>query len=99
MDPAFVSESFAAISVRRQWGYRPLLRSRATTKAMIAPNMLYLLDSGGQYLHGTTDVTRTVRLVSPPLSSDATSPWCCAAISPWHPVNFLWEPAVPSWMR
>lgn len=32
------------------------------TNAELVPNTLYLIDSGGQYLDGTTDVTRTVAL-------------------------------------
>ncbi|HEY0269485.1 MAG TPA: aminopeptidase P family protein [Sphingomonas sp.] len=31
----------------------------------IAPDMLYLVDSGGQYVDGTTDVTRTVAIGTP----------------------------------
>ena len=33
--------------------------SKATTKKL-APGSLYLIDSGGQYVDGTTDITRTV---------------------------------------
>ncbi|MDN5249125.1 aminopeptidase P family protein [Bartonella sp. TP] len=32
------------------------------TNAKFTPNTLYLIDSGGQYLDGTTDVTRTIAL-------------------------------------
>jgi len=38
--------------------------SRATT-AKLAKNSLYLIDSGGQYEDGTTDVTRTVPIGTP----------------------------------
>jgi Xaa-Pro aminopeptidase len=38
--------------------------SRATT-AKLAPDTLYLIDSGGQYVDGTTDVTRTVPIGTP----------------------------------
>jgi Xaa-Pro aminopeptidase len=34
-------------------------RAQAETAARIQPDMVMLLDSGGQYLDGTTDVTRT----------------------------------------
>ena len=33
--------------------------------ANITPNSLYLVDSGGQYLDGTTDITRTIAIGSP----------------------------------
>jgi Xaa-Pro aminopeptidase len=33
--------------------------------AQLAPNTLYLVDSGGQYFDGTTDVTRTIAIDQP----------------------------------
>ena len=58
----FVSESFATISAYGPNAsivhYTPTLESNAT----LAPRGLYLLDSGGQYLFGTTDITRTICL-------------------------------------
>lgn len=36
-----------------------------TTNRMIEPGSLYLVDSGGQYRDGTTDVTRTVAIGTP----------------------------------
>ena len=65
MDPEFVSESFAAISGAGANGAIVHYCATPATEAMIAPNMLYLLDSGGQYRHGTTDVTRTVAIGQP----------------------------------
>jgi len=38
--------------------------SKATTKKL-APGSLYLIDSGGQYVDGTTDITRTVPIGEP----------------------------------
>lgn len=35
------------------------------TDAQITRNEMYLLDSGGQYLDGTTDITRTIHLGTP----------------------------------
>ena len=35
------------------------------TNRVLEPHSLYLVDSGGQYLDGTTDVTRTVAIGSP----------------------------------
>ena len=37
----------------------------AETNRTLAPGTLYLVDSGGQYLDGTTDVTRTVAIGTP----------------------------------
>ncbi len=56
----FRGESFPAISAAGEHGaimhYRP---SEATDRAIL-PDEVYLIDSGGQYLDGTTDVTRTI---------------------------------------
>lgn len=41
--------------------YRPI----AASDRHLAPGSLFLLDSGGQYLDGTTDVTRTVAIGTP----------------------------------
>ena len=61
----FVSESFATISGFGSNGaivhYQP---SAHTNKKLEAGNLL-LLDSGGQYFDGTTDVTRTVAIGRP----------------------------------
>lgn len=40
-------------------------RSSPATERIIEPGSLYLLDSGGQYLDGTTDITRTVAVGEP----------------------------------
>src|SRR5687768_6255306 len=40
-------------------------RASEETNRPIAPNSLYLVDSGGQYPDGTTDVTRTVAIGTP----------------------------------
>ncbi|PCI34025.1 MAG: X-Pro aminopeptidase [Alphaproteobacteria bacterium] len=40
-------------------------RSSPETNRRIKGNMLYLLDSGGQYLDGTTDLTRTLAIGKP----------------------------------
>lgn len=48
-------------------GNGAIVHYRATpeTNAAIAGDMLFLVDSGGQYLDGTTDVTRTVAIGTP----------------------------------
>jgi Xaa-Pro aminopeptidase len=40
-------------------------RASAASSRRIAPDMLFLLDSGAQYLDGTTDVTRTLAVGTP----------------------------------
>jgi Xaa-Pro aminopeptidase len=40
-------------------------RAEEKTNRIIAPDMLYLLDSGGQYADGTTDITRTIAIGTP----------------------------------
>lgn len=61
----FVSESFATIAGFGSNGaivhYQP---SEKNNKKLEAGNLL-LLDSGGQYLDGTTDVTRTIAIGTP----------------------------------
>lgn len=39
---------------------------RNGTPARLPPNSVYLVDSGGQYTDGTTDITRTVAIGEPP---------------------------------
>ena len=63
--PGFRDESFPAIS-----GFGPngaIVHYRATplTDRKLAPGSLYLIDSGGQYRDGTTDITRTVAVGDP----------------------------------
>ena len=61
----YIGESFHAIVGYRANGaivhYRPLPDS----SAKINPDGLLLVDSGGQYLDGTTDITRTISLGNP----------------------------------
>ncbi len=44
-------------------------RVNEATNATIESNSLYLVDSGGQYLDGTTDITRTIAIGTPPASA------------------------------
>lgn len=48
-------------------GHGAIVHYRATTASnrKLEPGQLYLLDSGGQYLDGTTDVTRTITIGAP----------------------------------
>lgn len=61
--------SFDTISAAGPNGAIVHYRVTAASNRQIAPGSLYLIDSGGQYLDGTTDVTRTVAIGAP--SEDA----------------------------
>eukprot|EP01037_Dinobryon_pediforme_P002649 gene2649-2688_t len=56
----FRGESFPAISGAGEHGAIMHYRVSPETDRPIQPNELYLIDSGGQYADGTTDITRTV---------------------------------------
>jgi Xaa-Pro aminopeptidase len=58
--PGFVSRSFATIAGFNGNGALPHYRATAESHAVIEGNGLLLIDSGGQYLGGTTDITRVV---------------------------------------
>ncbi len=49
--------------------------SRATNRKL-ENDTLYLVDSGGQYVDGTTDITRTVAIGTPPTAQSPISRWC-----------------------
>ena len=57
--------SFATISATGAHGASPHYHVTEESNAAIEPGQLYLIDSGGQYSDGTTDVTRVVP-VGPP---------------------------------
>lgn len=56
----FVEDSFTAISASAQNAAMCHYSSKPATNAALTPALPYLIDSGGQYPGGTTDVTRTV---------------------------------------
>jgi Xaa-Pro aminopeptidase len=57
--------SFPTISGAGSNGAIVHYRATAETEKRLEPGTLYLLDSGAQYLDGTTDVTRTVAIGEP----------------------------------
>lgn len=61
----YQGESFAAIVGYRANGAIVHYRAEPDSCATLAPKGILLLDSGGQYLEGTTDITRTVALGDP----------------------------------
>ena len=56
----FRGESFPAISGAGEHGAIIHYRVTEETNRAIRPNEVYLIDSGAQYIDGTTDITRTV---------------------------------------
>ena len=58
--PGFKGESFPAISGAAEHGAVIHYRVSPETDRVIGPNEVYLIDSGGQFEDGTTDITRTV---------------------------------------
>ena len=63
--PGFVSPSFATIAGFNANGALPHYRATAAHHAAIEGDGLLLIDSGGQYLGGTTDITRVVAVGQP----------------------------------
>jgi Xaa-Pro aminopeptidase len=63
--PHFVSASFGTIAGFNANGALPHYHATPERHARIEGNGLLLIDSGGQYLGGTTDITRTVAVGTP----------------------------------
>ena len=61
----FRDESFPTISGFGPNGAIVHYRATAGTDRLLEPDSLYLVDSGGQYQDGTTDITRTVCIGTP----------------------------------
>ncbi len=72
--PGFVGLSFPVIAGFAANGAMPHYRATAESHAVIEGNSLLLIDSGGQYLGGTTDITRVwpVGQVSDAMKRDYT---------------------------
>jgi Xaa-Pro aminopeptidase len=58
----FVGDSFTTISAYKAHGALPHYSATPESDAELKPESLYLVDSGGQYFYGTTDITRTISL-------------------------------------
>ena len=63
--PGFVCASFSTIAGFNANGAMPHYHATAESHATIAGDGLLLIDSGGQYLGGTTDITRVVPVGTP----------------------------------
>jgi Xaa-Pro aminopeptidase len=73
--PGFVSRSFGTISAFNANGAMPHYRPTLASHAQIKGDGLLLIDSGAQYLGGTTDITRVVPVGKPtePQKDDYTA--------------------------
>ena len=60
--PGYRGDSFETISAYGPSAALPHYVTPRSGSALLEPRGLYLVDSGGQYLFGTTDITRTVPL-------------------------------------
>ena len=58
----YVSDSFENISAYGKNAALPHYSAIPGQDSLLEPHGLYLVDSGGQYTHGTTDITRTIPL-------------------------------------
>ena len=73
--PQYVMDSFASISSYGPHGAVVHYSPTPETDTELKTDSLYLLDSGAQYLDGTTDITRTIALCdepSEPMKKDFT---------------------------
>ncbi len=70
----FISESFECISAFNEHAAMPHYAPSRDTDLAHTPDAIYLVDSGGQYLLGTTDITRTIATgkISPQFAKDYT---------------------------
>ena len=65
--PDYVSLSFSTIAAFNGNGAMPHYRATEQSHAVIEGDGLLLIDSGGQYLGGTTDITRMIPVGTPTL--------------------------------
>jgi len=61
----FIGESFSTIAGYGAHGAIVHYSATSESASTLKPENIFLLDSGGQYLDGTTDITRTVTLGTP----------------------------------
>lgn len=61
-DTEYVSDSFECISAYGPNAALPHYSATPEQQSELHPHGLYLVDSGAQYMHGTTDITRTIPL-------------------------------------
>ena len=89
--------SFDTISATGPNGAHCHYKVDESTNRSIAPNSIYLVDSGGQYLDGTTDVTRTIWVGPGEPTGRTASPAFSRAILPWPAPSFPKAPEARNW--
>ena len=72
LDKGLVDTSFDTISAAGPHAALPHYKVDESSNIPIPPSSIYLCDSGGQYLGGTTDITRTVWVGTPDGSGEPT---------------------------
>jgi Xaa-Pro aminopeptidase len=60
-----VGASFSTISAYKEHGALVHYSASSASNSVLEPEGIFLIDSGGQYLDGTTDITRTISLGNP----------------------------------
>lgn len=65
-DPQAKGDSFGTISAHGPNAALPHYRNTPETNRRLEPGTVYLVDSGGQYLDATTDITRTIGIGTVP---------------------------------
>ena len=81
-DPLYRGPSFETISAAGPHAALPHYRVSAASNRALEAGSLYLVDSGGQYLDATTDITRTIALGEPSATRcRRCTRWCCRATS------------------
>jgi len=61
----YLGASFSAIIAYKEHGALPHYSATSETDSVIGSDGILLVDSGGQYLDGTTDITRTIAIGRP----------------------------------
>lgn len=97
----FQGISFDTIAGYQEHGAIVHYEATEETAATLKPEGFLLLDSGGQYLDGTTDITRTIALghVTEEQKKDYTlilkgsysSPWLTSHMAPVAPSSTYWR--------
>jgi len=63
--PDCMGPSFSTIVAFNEHGALPHYSATSETDSVIGNNGILLIDSGGQYFDGTTDITRTIAIGNP----------------------------------
>ena len=78
----YLGPSFSAIVAFREHGALPHYSATKETDSEIGSDGILLVDSGGQYLDGTTDITRTI-VLGRPTSTAKKRFYTCSERNDW----------------